>query len=77
MPTAFLIVILIFSLLLFWYGTSNVVTIFLRMFCFWGEVAWDKPTRIKYVFNLTYGLISFVIGFVGVLYSVIALAIRS
>jgi hypothetical protein len=72
------IVILFWSLVLLYFGTAHILALLVDVICFWGKVNWKKPDTISYSFTSGgWKVAAFVLGFAGMLWSVIVLAIKS
>jgi hypothetical protein len=70
-------IILGVSLLLLYIGIQGIISLWLAVICFWGRVSFREPANIEYNFKPGgSGLIAFVLGFAGTLWSVIFLAIK-
>lgn len=69
------VIILILSLFFLYGGISGILLLFIKVISFWGEVNWKNPERISYNFKASgLGLVAFVVGFAGTIWSVIVLA---
>lgn len=71
------LIVLAISLLFLYVGIQGIVHLFICVISFWGEVIWKDVKSIKYSFKAGgLGLVAFVLGLAGTLWSVIVLAIR-
>lgn len=69
-------IVLIFSLLALYVGIAGICDLFIKLICFWGEVIWKDVPRASWEFRpYGWGLVAFVVGFAGVIWSTVRLAI--
>ena len=71
------LIVLAISLVFLYVGISSIIHLFIQVISFWAEVIWKDVSKINYSFKAGgLGLVCFVLGLAGMLWSVIVLAIR-
>jgi hypothetical protein len=73
----FPVIILTISLIFLYVGIKGMGDLLITVISFWGRVMWKSPDKIEWDFNFAGpGLVAFVLGMAGMLWSVIVLAIK-
>lgn len=71
------LIVLAISLLFLYVGISGILLLLINVISFWGKVIWKDVDRAEWSFKAGgLGLVAFVVGLAGMLWSVIVLAIR-
>jgi hypothetical protein len=71
------LIVLALSLPLLYVGIGSILSLIIKVICFWGEVIWKDVDRASWEFKPSgFGLVAFVVGLAGMLWSVIVLAIH-
>lgn len=69
-------IVLVISLFALYIGIAGIIDLFIKLISFWGEVIWKDVGRASWNFRpYGWGLVAFVVGFAGVIWSTVRLAI--